>query len=367
MRRKIAYCIESFHNSGGMERILSVCANLLVEHHLITLIIANQCNKPYAYKLSENIQVVDLHIGLKDYKLQYQKVLSEYLLNHSFDIVFSLAGLEMFFLHQIKDKSKKVMWFHFAFDVSHMFLSERYHGGKLKLLYYLHTFRRIYYAKKFDKLVVLSKADYNSWSKFCNNVTYIYNPITIKGMSTSNTSSRSAIAVGRLSWQKGFDYLIDSWAIVATKHPDWHLDIYGDGPDRDMLQEKIDNYGLKDNISLCGVTKHIEQEYCNHSFYIMSSRAEGFPLVLLEASSCGLPLISFNCPQGPKEIIVDGENGFLINIVGDIDSLSHRICTLIEDKELRESMGKKATDYSQRFSRESIKNKWLQLINDLLK
>ena len=81
MRRKIAYCIESFHNSGGMERILSVCANLLVEHHLITLIIANQCNKPYAYELSENIQVVDLHIGLKDYKLQYQKVLSEYLLN----------------------------------------------------------------------------------------------------------------------------------------------------------------------------------------------------------------------------------------------------------------------------------------------
>ena len=365
MKYKIAYCIENFYNHGGMERVLSVCANFLSDIYSVTIIIDNQYNKDFAYPLSEKVTVVDLHVNRVNYKKEYKKLLTEFLVMHNFNIVISLAGLELFFLPQIKDGSKKIMWFHFAFDVSKMFLSERLHGWKLNLSYYAHTLRRIYYARKFDKIVVLSKTDCKLWNRFCSNVTYIYNPITIHKRVISKVSNKSVIAVGRLAWQKGFDYLIDSWALVAIKYPQWHLDIYGDGPDRFMLQQQIDKCGLCDKISLCGVTEHIEKEYGEHSLYVMTSRAEGFPLALLEASACGLPLVSFNCPQGPNEIINNGENGFLVNTVGDIVSLSEYICKLIEDDELRVAMGQKAKEYSNRFDENRIKKDWINLIEQL--
>ena len=366
MKYNIAYCIEGFYNHGGMERILSVCANLLSDIYSITIIVANQRGREHAYNLAQNINVVDLCVSSTNYKEEYKKSLTRYLQDHRFSVVISLAGLELFFLPQIKDGSKKVMWFHFAFDVSKMFLSERFHGWKLNLLYYIHTIRRIYFAKKFDTIVVLSKSDCDSWSRFCNNVKYIYNPITIDRKVISNLSEESVIAVGRLGWQKGFDFLIDSWVLVDDKHPDWHLDIFGEGPDRLELQHQIDRKGLHDKVRLCGVTKQIEEEYGKHSIYVMSSRAEGFPLALLEASSCGLPMISFNCHQGPSEIIQEGENGFLVDKVGDIYTLSNRICKLIEDNNLRNMMGEKALVSSFRFEGEVIKKDWINLLKQLI-
>ena len=197
MKYNIAYCIEGFYNHGGMERVLSVCANLLSDIYSITIIVANQRGREHAYSLAENINVVDLCVSSTNYKEEYKKSLTHYLQEHQFSVVISLGGLELFFLPQIKDGSKKVMWFHFAFDVSKMFLSERFHGWKLNLLYYIHTIRRVYFAKKFDTIVVLSKTDYESWKRFCNNVKYIYNPITIDRKVISSLSEKTVIAVGR--------------------------------------------------------------------------------------------------------------------------------------------------------------------------
>lgn len=370
---KIAYCIEGLYNSRGMERVLTQCANILSDDVNITVVTAFQNGNTDYYILNPNIRRIDL--GVTDYKnnsifhnprkKEYKKKLNDFLLKEQFDIVISLGGIESQFLHQIKDGSKKILWFHFAFDVSNLFIREMHKGLIADLLVWLQTKRRVWFTNKMDKVVVLSQADYEKWQKYCNNVTYIYNPLTISATGTSSCETKSVIAVGVLGIQKGFDYLINAWSEVYQKHPDWQLDIFGEGPDREILQNQINQYGLQNHVSLRGKTNNIESEYLSHSIYVMSSRAEGFPLVLLEASSCGLPIISYDCNYGPNEIIHNGKNGILINQVGDIKGLCNAINYLIDNPEERKRMGKCAKDLSERFESENIRKEWLKLFNEL--
>lgn len=373
---KIAFIIDSLFNSRGMERVLSTCSNMLCDSYDISIITAFNDNKPDFFRLENSIMRKDLGINHRRcfltlfnnilVKRDYKKALQEYLIKNPQDIVISLGGMDMYFINSLKDRSKKVLWFHFAFNTASVFINEKYNSVMAYFLCKWHSYRMVCCAKNFSKVVLISKADFNTWKHYCNNVTYIYNPITITPKETSPLKEKRAIAVGVLGIQKGFDYLIDSWKIVAQRHPDWKLDIFGTGPDKDKLQNQITRLQLSNTVILRGRSSFIEDEYINHSFFILSSRAEGFGLVLVEAAACGLPLISFDCPQGPSEIISDGENGFLVNEIGDIDSLSDRISMLIENKELRETMGKKAAEYSKKFSRETIKEEWFQLINSLV-
>ena len=373
---KIAFIIDSLFNSRGMERVLSTCSNMLCNSYDISIITAFNDNKPDFFRLESSIICKDLGINHRRcfltlfnnilVKRDYKKALQEYLIKKPQDIVISLGGMDMYFINFLKDRSKKVLWFHFAFNTASVFINEKYNSVMAYFLYKWHSYRMVCCAKNFCKVVLISKADFNTWKHYCNNVTYIYNPITITPKETSPLKEKRAIAVGVLGIQKGFDYLIDSWKIVAQRHSDWKLDIFGAGPDKDKLQNQITRLQLSNTVILRGRSSFIEDEYINHSFFILSSRTEGFGLVLVEAAACGLPLISFDCPQGPSEIISNGENGFLVNEIGDIDSLSDRISMLIENKELRETMGKKAAEYSKKISRDTIKEEWFQLINSLV-
>lgn len=373
---KIAFIIDSLFNSRGMERVLSTCSNMLCNSYDISIITAFNDNKPDFFRLESSIICKDLGINHRRcfltlfnnilVKRDYKKALQEYLIKKPQDIVISLGGMDMYFINFLKDRSKKVLWFHFAFNTASVFINEKYNSVMAYFLCKWHSYRMVCCAKNFCKVVLISKADFNTWKHYCNNVTYIYNPITITPKETSPLKEKRAIAVGVLGIQKGFDYLIDSWKIVAQRHPDWKLDIFGAGPDKDKLQNQITRLQLSNTVILRGRSSFIEDEYINHSFFILSSRTEGFGLVLVEAAACGLPLISFDCPQGPSEIISNGENGFLVNEIGDIDSLSDRISMLIENKELRETMGKKAAEYSKKISRDTIKEEWFQLINSLV-
>ena len=373
---KIAFVIDSLYNSRGMERVLSTCSNMRCEEYKISIITAFNDGKADFFHLDDSITRKDLGICHKHYclsffnkfcvKRDYKMALQEYLIKNPQDVVISLGGMDMYFINSLKDKSKKVLWFHFAFNTAYVFLKEKYNSVVAYLLFKVYSYRIVCCAKNFSKIILISKADFKTWENYCTNATYIYNPITITPKEMSPLKEKRAIAVGVLGIQKGFDYLIDSWKIVAQRHPDWKLDIFGAGPDKDKLQNQITRLQLSNTVILRGRTSFIEDEYINHSFFILSSRAEGFGLVLVEAAACGLPLISFDCPQGPSEIISNGENGFLVNEIGDIDSLSDRISMLIENKELRETMGKKAAEYSKKFSRETIKEEWFQLINSLV-
>ena len=362
---KIAYIIEVMYNSGGMERVLSVCANSLCQDLDVSIITLYQKGRPTYFPLDNKIHYYDLGLeGVANRKLLKER-LTEFLMSHHFYIVITMGGMDMYYLHSIKDGSRKVLWFHFAIDIAKTTWAGPNPTPIRKIKAQLQTWKRIYHARKYDRVVVVSKADLAAWSKYTSKALLIYNPITIENPHTSENNAKTVISVGRLDYQKGFDYLIDAWHVVARKHPDWHLDIYGEGPLRQQLQEQIDGLHLDDNVSLCGRTSNVSKAYTEHSVYVMSSRAEGLGLVLLEAASCGLPLIAFDCPSGPSEIVEDGKNGFLVEKVGDVQTMADRICRLIESEALRRQMGEKARQMVQRFSVEAIRKQWMDLFDGI--
>lgn len=369
----ITFILESSYNSGGMERMLTTIANAMAEAHHVTVITAlNEDHKDF-FPFMDAVTRVDLGIRYKDYpyislKREYKQRLAQWLKKNSQEIVVSLGSLEFFFLPNIKDGSKKVFWFHFAFNYdikTSCYTSCQLVNtaiGRFKRL------RRIRIARRYDKMIVLSRSDLKYWKRYLKNVICIYNPITITPEPVINYSVKRAIAVGRIEYQKGFDYLVKAWGQVHKKYPNWQLNIYGGGKEENIqqLQTLINKYGLHGVVILKGTTNDIAKAYSEHSIMVLSSRYEGFGLVLVEGSACGLPLVSFDCKQGPSEIINHGINGYLVSPVGNIQGLANSICHMISNEELRKIMGKNAMDMSQRFSLKLITKEWLYFFEGML-
>ncbi|WP_065377219.1 glycosyltransferase family 4 protein [Ensifer adhaerens] len=172
-----------------------------------------------------------------------------------------------------------------------------------------------------------------------------------------NRSALRVVAAGRLVDQKGFDTLIDAFAKVCAEVPEWRLAIYGEGPDRRQLQERIRARHLQDRISLAGVTAKAGSWIDDAALFVLSSRYEGFPNVLLEAMAGGLAAISTRCDFGPAEIIEDGISGFLVP-VDDVDRLAAALKVLMSDDRLRGSFAEAGYQTILRFSTEIIMAKW---------
>lgn len=214
-----------------------------------------------------------------------------------------------------------------------------------------------------DYIVVLGKNDlknYKEHYKKIKNITYIYNPLAVDKEENTNVEQKTVIAVGRLENQKGFDLLIRIWEKVETQNDKWVLKIYGEGSCRKKLQKMIDERGLK-NIRLCGYATNIAKAYLEASIFVLTSRYEGYGLVLLEAKAKGLPCISFDCKEGPKEIIEDGINGFLIP-EGNLDEYAEKLLTLMGDLELRKKMAKNAKKNLNKYDINNIIKKWEEIL-----
>ena len=220
---------------------------------------------------------------------------------------------------------------------------------------------------KADALVSLTSADKTNWEKHVNIPIFVIpNLVTVYPNDISCYSERSnrIICVGRLTRQKGFDYLIKAWALIANKYPGWKIDIFGSGDLEDFLIQMIDNYNLKESITINKPTSNIFEEYDRSSIYILSSRYEGFCLVLLEAMSFGIPCISFNCPHGPSDMITNGEEGILVP-VGDINKLAESIEWMITHKEERERMSQNSREKVKYYLAENIMPQWVELFNKI--
>lgn len=218
----------------------------------------------------------------------------------------------------------------------------------------------VFSIKKYDRIVVLTEEDKESNWKGNPKVVVIPNPVNVKRGICSKLDAKRVIAVGRLVPQKNFASLINSFGKVSLKHPDWRLDIYGEGPEREMLQRQISELSLDGKIRLNGNSQRILGEMVESSILAMTSHFEGFGVVLIEAMSVGLPVVSYACPCGPKDIITDGIDGFLIP-PGNEEVLAERICELIEDESKRESMGKAALASVGRFDIDRIVLLWMDL------
>ena len=182
----------------------------------------------------------------------------------------------------------------------------------------------------------------------------------------SDSTSKVVVAAGRLSIIKGFDRLLDAWALVAQTHPDWRLRIFGEGPKREALADQIRALGLEGSASLMGYSTTIREDMAAASIFALSSRAEGYPMVVLEAMSCGLPVVAFDCPTGPEEMIADGTDGLLVPD-GDVNGLADALSTLIAKGPAgRREMGRAALVTAQEHSQRNIGARWEALLRPLV-
>lgn len=180
----------------------------------------------------------------------------------------------------------------------------------------------------------------------------------------ANLDNKVVVAAGRLAAQKGFDMLIPAFARVAEKHPDWELRIFGAGEKESDLRKIIDDLDVGANVKLMGFTKSLPQEFGAGSIYVLSSRFEGFPMVLLEAMMTGLPPVAFDCPTGPRDLITQNVDGIVVPHK-DIDAMASGIIDLIEDEDRRKALGAAAYEKAQQYTTAGLAEKWEQLFLDL--
>ena|SRR5690606_29839939 len=373
---KIAYCILGTFNSGGMERVLANKTNYLAKlGHDISIITTDQKNRKPYFDLHASIKQIDLGINytennssgllkkIFDYPRKqalHKKLLAEKLSEIKPDICVSLFDHEVGLLPDMNDGSKKIVEIHFS-----RFKRLQYgRKGLWKLIDKYRSNKDLRTVQKFDKFVVLTQEDKSYWGDLPN-IVVIPNANSFPVAQRSQLDSKNVIAVGRYDYQKRFEDLVDVWKLVHQEEPDWKLNIFGKGPERENLQNQINKLGLEDTLILKEPVRDIDKQYLSSSMIAMTSRYEGLPMALLEGQASGLPLISYTCKCGPKDIIQEGKNGYLLE-EGDKVGMANKILTLIRDPELRDSMGQQAFEMSNNFSEAMVMEKWIQLFNDSL-
>lgn len=360
---RIVYCINGFYRAAGMERVLADKANWLVPHgYDVTILTTDQQERHDAFPLDPSIRKYDLGIGYEEnnggslfdklvhYPLKqrrHRKLLTQKLKEIRPDITVSMFCNEVNLLPHINDGSRKFLEIHFS-------RFKRLQYGRKGLWSLIDKFRShndARLAAKYDCFVVLTEEDKRYWPDL-DNLRVIPNPRPFTLDEPASLQSHTVLAVGRYSHQKGFDMLLKAWKMIDTQG--WTLRIAGSG---DPLGDVPDNV-------VTGPSNNMIEEYLNAAFLVSSSRYEGLPMVLLEAQAAGLPVVSFACKCGPKDVITDGEDGILVPEC-DIAGLAAGMKLLMDDKDLRLSMGQAAFRNSDRFDKERIMHLWENLFQEL--
>ena len=375
---KLIYSIHSVCNPGGMERVLANKVTWLVRNMGwdVSVVTTDQHGLPPFYVFPESVRMTDLGINYSEdngrnpllkivgYLIKrrlHRKRLTELLLREKADIVISLYPSESSFIPDIRDGSRKVLELHY----NRFFRLQYARKGILGLIDRWRTRQDGRIVRRFDRFVVLSNEDKGYWGDIPGMVV-IPNAALDMGKELSSVAEKRVLAVGRLDYQKGFDRLVEAWRMIQEtgKFNDWRLDIFGRGEWHDMLQSMIDGYGLGSSMRLNEPVKDIRNEYLHSSMLVMSSNYEGFPMVMVEAMSCGLPVVSFDFKCGPKDIIRDGENGILVSN-GDIRGLAGAMMELMSDLERRKSMSAEARKVVDTYSESTVMQKWTRLFTGL--
>ena len=368
----IIYITDAFAVWGGMERVLADKMNSLAGQYgwEVTLLTTNQGEHPLTYDLHTNIRHIDLDIRMhQQYKYHgIQKVRKRRMLRNTLkerlrqtlveikpDVLVCVKLDYVSVLAKLKGDTPLVVESH---TLCH---SEKMDEvGLLRRLYVRSLKRSI---RKADAVVALTEGDANDWKAYNDNVHVIPNVVNLNDSgSYSSCEQKSVIYVGRFSKQKDIDSLLRIWAIIHQQYQDWRLDIYGEG---ELKEHYLSRIHLMDaNIHVYEPTANIMEVYREHSILLLTSKYEPFGLVLPEAMSCGLPVVAFDCPYGPADIITDGVDGYLTSD-RNIELFAQRVAQLISDYDLRVQMGKAAVISSQRYQASRIMPQWIQLFEQL--
>lgn len=370
----VLYNIAGFYRPAGMERVLAGKANWLAVHgHRVTILTTEQKGRPMAFPLADGIELLDLGIGYEDNngrslwnklvhypqkQRRHFKALKMLVHKMRPDIVVSMFCNEVNLIPRLKDSSRKVLEVHFS--------------GKKRLQYArsglwafadrYRTWQDRRLAGRYDRFVLLTQQDSSNWHGL-DNLRVIPNSIPFIPENASPLTAKTIVAVGRLTHQKGVERLIDAWSRLDRK--EWHLRIVGDGELRDQLSSRVASAGLQGSVEMSGQTADMDMVYRNASVVALSSRYEGLPMVLLEAKAYGLPVVAFDCECGPREIINDGIDGYLVP-EGDITAFADALQKLMDNPSLLSKMGTASRESARKWDENTIMGKWISLFQEIL-
>lgn len=367
---KLLYLTDQVYLHGGVEKVLSQKTNYIAEvlgDEVIIVTYRQQMNQPI-YSFSNKIKFIDLEVNYDIVKSYFHPAnlkktphhfssLKKIIQQEKPDVIISCNfGPDFYFLPYLEKRIPKIKEFH----SSRYFYGSNLVSLKAKLLNRLSAIIE----KKYHHIVVLNESEISYYKN--ENIAVIPNPTELSTESAV-LNSKKIMAAGRISPVKNFGDLIDSFARLSREFPDWELHFFGEdyiGTQRE-LEEKIKGYGLRDQIKFMGTSSNLKKEMQNYSIYAMTSETECFPMVLLEALSVGLPVISYDAPTGPKHILKNVEDSFLVPYK-NLDIFTEKLMNLMQNQSLRQKMGRKGKENIKRFNIEIVMQRWRHLFKSLV-
>ena len=352
--KTIGIVIDDITKGAGTERAVINLSNMLCESdkydvYIFSLFSDDEKKLYYVY----NSKIKIIHLNLNKDKIHNKliqifmyfsliKLLKNFVNKYKIDTILGTGTMINSILSFVPRKTKRIACEHMSFDSCPT----------------LSKFARRLCYPKLDNIVLLTYSDFRKYTFISDTKKKVIpNSLSFITREKAELKSKRIIAVGRLTKQKGFDLLLETAVLLKSELPDWYIDIFGSGEDKDILESQIKNLKLEGFVKINPPTKNIQLELLNSSIYLMTSRWEGLPMILIEAKSCGLPCVSFDCPEGPADIIKHNEDGFLVEF-GNIDSLAKYVIQLAKDRGLLNMYSQKAFDNSLEFSSSSILPKW---------
>lgn len=350
--RKIFFYTDDITFTGGVERVIINLANEFINKYEVT-IISNSMKKDVQYTYDKKIKFFNLDLKNNSKFLRKMEIilkLNKFLKNED-GVILGMGTWNAVPLVFIKNKKLiKVASEHLAYN---------------KIPLQTRILRKIFY-KYLDGINILTEFDKKKYEKLNKNIFVIPNFINYTEEKKENKlTNKKVIAIGRLEYQKGFDILLKIWDAIEKEIDDWELKIYGDGSQKEELIKEKNKLNLK-NIEFCGEVKDIYSKLNESSIFVLSSRYEGFGLVLLEASACGVPCVSFDCETGPRDIINNGKNGYLIE-EGDLEEFKNKIILLMKNYDLRIKIASESKKVINKYAKENVLRIWDKMFLELEK
>lgn len=373
---KIVYCLNSIVPDRGDDIAILTKANALSRFNDCQIfIVVVQDSQGARALLSPNVHLVDLGIDLRSLNRhfpanlpplirisqQQKKALKSVLNKIRPDVVVSIGGFEKSFLYHLHGSWKLVFEIHSLPDAQLRSARSFLEKSIAKLGIWLNYRYRI---KNYDRVVVLTEEEKKrNWP---NNprVCVIPNPLRFDPPSVLPQKEKRIISAGRLAPSKNYSSLIRAFGLIASRFPDWTLDIFGQGAEEPRLLKEIEDLGLTRRVSLKGYCSNLQEEMANSSVFVLSSLWESFGMVITEAMCCGLPAVVYDCPNGPRSIITDGVDGYLVPL-GDENAFSKCLSRLLDDDSLRKQMGENAFNASKQYDLSVISSRWMALFKEL--
>ena len=377
---KIVYCTPALYSAGGTERVVSVKANYFADvlGYDVTVIVTEGKNGNSFFPLSDKVKVINLGINFEELwnisffrkillylhkQRKYRKLLTKELMSIRPDITITTLRREINFINSINDGSKKIGEQHLS-RTNYRKIDTRFSKYYEKLFFWWWKDHVVSELVKLNRLVVLTNDAVTEWPELAN-IRMIPDPLSLKVDGSSSLTTKRVITIGRYSYEKGYDILLRIWSVVEKKSTDWQLDVFAMGDPTPYVKMMDDLSIDKKRCHLHSSAVDVEEEYLKSSILVQPSRTEGFGLVIVEAMACGLPVISFDCENGPRSIITNGEEGFLIPTF-DVELFSSRLVQLMNDVDLRKNMGAKGRKKSRCYQIESVGNRWKLLFDELM-